>query len=122
MEYLNKLYIGRLNRRTYLAGGLIIGVAYWLISYVVRLLGSNIIFNLVYLVLLILVVAFVFSLSARRFHDLGKSGWLSLLMLIPVVNFFVWLFLLLAPGKSGSNLYGTQPADAFELEKIYQYK
>ena len=39
------------------------------------------------------IVAFI-----RRWHDLGKSGWFTLLMLIPLVNFLVLLYLLFASG------------------------
>lgn len=35
----------------------------------------------------------------RRFHNLGKSGWWSLLMLVPLVNFGTLIVLFLAPGK-----------------------
>ncbi len=34
----------------------------------------------------------------RRCHDLGKSGWFILLLLIPFVGFFIALYLWFAPG------------------------
>lgn len=46
---------------------------------------------------------------AKRWHDLGMSGWMVLTLLIPFVNLLVLLFLGLAPGKPAANRYGTPP-------------
>ena len=43
---------------------------------------------------------------ARRWHDLGLFGGLSLLSFIPFVDFAVFVYLLFAPGKPGPNRYG----------------
>lgn len=61
-------------------------------------------------------VAFIFlmlpaayiSLAAgsKRCHDLGKSGWLQLLSIIPGVNLIFGLYLLFAKGSPQSNQYG----------------
>ena len=52
-----------------------------------------------------LVVAFLISLSAwiRRFHDMDQTGWLVLLIFIPLVNLALFFILLLAPGTPGPN-------------------
>lgn len=39
-----------------------------------------------------------FVLAVGRFHDVGSSGWWSLLLLVPVVNLIVWAYLMFAPG------------------------
>lgn len=49
-------------------------------------------------------------LARRRFNDMNKTGWLSLLMLIPIVNFFVFLWLVFGPGDAQSNDFGPAPA------------
>lgn len=54
----------------------------------------------------IAMIAYGFILSKRRLNDLNQTGWLSLLMLIPVVNFILALFLWFAPGDAGQNKYG----------------
>ncbi len=40
------------------------------------------------------------TVSVRRLHDLGHSGWAILIGLIPIVNLFFSLYLFLAPGRS----------------------
>ncbi len=54
-------------------------------------------------------VVFMFILAKRRLNDLNQSGWLSLLLLIPLVNIFIGLWLIFAPGTKQHNSYGAQP-------------
>lgn len=44
-------------------------------------------------------------IAVKRFHDLGKSGWFSLLLFLPLLNVFVFLYLLLFPGKEAPTPY-----------------
>lgn len=54
-------------------------------------------------------------LVVRRLHDLNKSGWMGLLLFIPVVQFFFMIYLLLASGTTGPNEYGpVRPATFIE--------
>jgi len=46
------------------------------------------------------------AVSVRRLHDTGRSGWMLLVLLIPVLG-IVWLFdLLLSDGTPGKNRFG----------------
>ena len=57
------------------------------------------------------------TLSIRRFHDMGQSGWLvllfMLLMFIPLIGLIAGLFqfiwLLFGGGTAGANKYGQDP-------------
>lgn len=52
------------------------------------------------------------AVAVRRLHDIGKSGWLLLLMLIPFVNFvvvFVLLYFYLKDSDRGVNKFGPSP-------------
>lgn len=42
----------------------------------------------------------------RRLHDMNRTGWWSLLGLVPYVNGIFVLFLILVPGTDGVNDYG----------------
>ncbi|MBR2519581.1 MAG: DUF805 domain-containing protein [Selenomonadaceae bacterium] len=55
-----------------------------------------------------------YMLMIRRLHDLNKTGWLALLVLVPVVNVFFALYLLFAPGSVGANDYGADPLECVE--------
>ena len=45
-------------------------------------------------------VYIAFIAVVRRFHDMGKSGWWSLLMLVPLVNFVTLIVLLFSSGQT----------------------
>jgi uncharacterized membrane protein YhaH (DUF805 family) len=44
----------------------------------------------------------MFMLTIQRAHDFNTTGWLSILMLIPLVNFIFWFI----PGTDGENRFG----------------
>lgn len=48
----------------------------------------------------------MFTLAVRRINDFDTSGWLSLLLLVPLLNFFFVLALWFVPGSQGANRYG----------------
>jgi uncharacterized membrane protein YhaH (DUF805 family) len=50
------------------------------------------------------------SFATRRLHDIGKSGWWQLLMLIPLAGFVLIYFL--AQKSEGDNEYGPTPIPA----------
>ena len=57
------------------------------------------------------------SVSVRRLHDIGKSGWWILLAIIPIVNFigiFVILVFTLMEGEEHPNQYGNVPTNTLE--------
>ena len=47
-----------------------------------------------------------FALTARRLHDLGVTGWFSLLMIVPGANLIMIIVLLIARGEDNDNRYG----------------
>lgn len=48
--------------------------------------------------------------TIRRLNDLNRTGWMSLLWFVPVVNLVFWLYLTFASGDEGYNDYGV-PAE-----------
>ena len=49
------------------------------------------------------------SLTIRRLHDIGVSGWFMLLMFVPIINFFFWLYISFKDSQPGHNEYGPNP-------------
>ena len=67
-----------------------------------------------YVYLLYTLALFIPSLAVvvRRLHDVGKSGWMYLLIFIPLIG-FIWLFVLaVTNGDKGDNKYGKDPKEA----------
>ncbi len=51
-------------------------------------------------------IYYSFIFTIRRLHDRNQSGWLSLLMLVPLVNFILFIYLCCAKGDAAANNYG----------------
>ncbi len=103
---------GRVGRVRYIAYS--IGVTFlWifligiLAAIAVPLLGSD---NPVIMMVLgglyyIGIIVYQFMVSIQRVHDFNSSGWLSLIILIPLVPIILWFI----PGTDGENNYGNPP-------------
>jgi uncharacterized membrane protein YhaH (DUF805 family) len=49
------------------------------------------------------------AVGIRRLHDIGKSGWMLLIALIPLIG-AIWLLVLMATDSNpGDNKYGPNP-------------
>ena len=49
------------------------------------------------------------AVSARRLHDVGKSGWFLLFNLIPLFGWAYLIYLYVQPGTVGPNEFGPDP-------------
>jgi uncharacterized membrane protein YhaH (DUF805 family) len=52
----------------------------------------------------------------RRMHDQDRSGWLLLLMFVPILGWFAVLVFLLLAGTPGPNRYGPDPKNPYDIE------
>lgn len=48
----------------------------------------------------------------RRLHDLGKTGWWILFIMIPVIGWIVGIYWFVHKGDDGQNAYGADPLTA----------
>lgn len=46
------------------------------------------------------------AVTIRRLHDIGKSGWMQLVILIPLIGWIWFLVLMANEGEAGRNQYG----------------
>jgi len=54
------------------------------------------------------------GVTARRLHDINKSGWLILVALIPLIGEIILIIWLARQGDATENQYGPVPQDNFE--------
>ena len=85
-------------------GSIIVGIVVGLIC---SLLGS---FGSVLSVLISLVLAVpAIAMWVRRLHDIGKSGWLLLVSLVPLVGCILLIVWACKDGDEDDNQYGSNP-------------
>lgn len=111
-----RYFSGRAGRVAYLFGLVAPTAAFFAITWAFGLLQVsfgdlriNLLFYILTLVSLALMTLAWFSAVVKRLHDLGQTGWLSLLGLIPVVNLAGGALLLFLPGQPQINRYGPPP-------------
>ena len=130
-------YKGRIGRQRYLINSMIIGIVLWIFNIIFSFLAFPIIvsrvvgepalalsgkmsyFSILSLTLLtvflivILVVAVEYLILSlvvsKRFHDLNKSGWHCLALLVPFYNVYLTIGLIFQRGTDGPNNYGDDP-------------
>ena len=103
---------GRIGRVRYLAYTFGLSLVLGLVIVVVMGMLAMISVELMMLgfILYIPLLAATLVVAARRLNDLGHTGWLSLLTLVPVLNFFFGLWLIFGAGNNGPNQYGLAPS------------
>lgn len=69
--------------------------------------------SLVYFLLTVSAVIPSLAVWTRRMHDVNKSGWSWLWLLLPVIGWILIFKRLVKPGDSGRNKYGDPDNDLF---------
>lgn len=103
---------GRIGRLRYLAyqlgSGILLFVLMAILSAVFGAI-SPLLMSLIPLPLFPLHFANIIIFGRRRLNDLGHSGWLILVLFIPLLNFLFSLYLAFGKGDEASNEYGPPP-------------
>lgn len=121
----------RINRLTFIASFLLsfIFTYFSLFLYAVLLSTneapeSNNGTSLVGLILLFVVLIYLLLVYLRslvfRCRDIGISPWFILLILVPLVNLIVLLFLVFKPGQVSANNYGESHA-GLRLKRVFLF-
>ena len=61
------------------------------------------------------------AVGIRRLHDTGRSGWLYLLVLIPIVGGIIVIVFLCQDSQPGRNAYGFNPKQGRHIEEDYDF-
>lgn len=49
------------------------------------------------------------AVTVRRLHDVGKSGWMYFIILIPIIGIIWFIILMVKDSEPGSNKWGENP-------------
>jgi uncharacterized membrane protein YhaH (DUF805 family) len=127
-KYILTSFSGRLNRQPFWLGIVILMVAQWLVMLVLgMLLGTSMMGvdpNMTpdevsamatrgSIPLIIAALLFLYpslAIYTKRWHDRNKSGWWTLILLVPLVG-FVWVLVECGflRGTEGTNRFGPDP-------------
>ncbi len=106
----SKLYInssGRCSRKFYWIFGLlpflVLGI---LLGISIQVLQLN---PVIVFAILLLSMWPALAMQIKRWHDMGLSGWFSLLSFLPYLGFAVGIIVGFIPGKAGVNKSGPDP-------------
>lgn len=109
---------GRFGRLSYLAWNMLLGFFLMFCGVLAAFIVPNMMANMSYgaspsigffvpiILIYIILLYFTYIFAIRRLHDLNKTGWLSLVLLIPLVGIFFWIYISCAKGDEGNNNYG----------------
>ena len=116
-------FSGRIGRLRYLSYSFVAMVFLYLILGLVTIFtggtfgstgGTPERINALTFVPLIIITALIsiecIILAVRRLNDMDNSGWLCLLLFLPLVGFIFWLYLILGSGTKEKNRYGLPPS------------
>ncbi|TIV62628.1 MAG: DUF805 domain-containing protein, partial [Mesorhizobium sp.] len=112
-KYLLTSFDGRINRAKFWAGiGIFIAIA--IVAFILdSILGTRFTTNsgaqvgAIGILVTLASIYFAIALYAKRWHDRNKSGWWTLIGLIPIIG-GIWLLIELGilEGTRGANQYG----------------
>jgi len=112
-KYLYTSFDGRINRAKFWAGvGVLfaIGVVAMILDAMLGLQVGDSGAGIISLITSLASIYFALALYAKRWHDRDKSGWWSLIALVPLIG-AIWLIVELGilEGVRGANRYGPDP-------------
>jgi uncharacterized membrane protein YhaH (DUF805 family) len=102
---------GRIGRLRYLAWSLVLVLACipvfaaTAIGFAISEILGAILVGLAVIAMLVVAV----QIGVQRLHDIGWSGWLYLLTLVPIVGAVMSLLMLVVPGSEAANRFGPPP-------------
>ena len=123
---------GRFGRFSYLAWNCLLAIVAVIIIGIFAVIFATTFINMqsvnfgggmIFLaVIYIAIFYFTFVFTIRRLYDRNHTGWLSLLMLVPLANVILMLYLIFAPGDDRSNSYGSpRPTAGWEAVLAWIY-
>ena len=108
-------FSGRARRKEYWMFTLfnvIFGIAAMVLDNVLGIAMGEIGYGPLYAIYALAMLIPGLAVAVRRLHDVGKSGWMILVALIPLVGAIWLLVLMVKDSDPGENGYGPNPKEA----------
>lgn len=118
MQIFNEIFKtdGRLNRKRYLTYMIILAVTASISMFVMSSMATFFTGDPNSAPVMLITLAWALIAGAgnvmmiiRRLHDLGKSGYFTLLVFVPFIGIIFSIALFFIPGQVGRNEYGPDP-------------
>jgi uncharacterized membrane protein YhaH (DUF805 family) len=121
-QWLFTSFEGRINRAKFWLGSIVL----WVLSLITNVVVSTVfgvqyaegdlfpdmapVAWLIWIIIMLALTYATLAVWAKRWHDRDKSGWWSLIVLVPFIG-AVWILVELGclPGTVGPNRYGPDP-------------
>ena len=103
-------FSGRSSRSEYW-WWMLASILFQIICTIIAVLG-NVGVAAIFPILLVLPTA---TMIVRRLHDLEKSGWWFLIVLIPLFGILYLIYLFIQEGDLNENIYGPVPTNILQL-------
>jgi|WetSurMetagenome_2_1015567.scaffolds.fasta_scaffold00373_25 uncharacterized membrane protein YhaH (DUF805 family) len=114
-------FSGRARRKEYWMFALfnmIFIIVAMILDNVLGLTVGGLPYGLFYFLYALVIIIPGLAVSVRRLHDIGKSGWMILISLIPIVGGIWLLVLMLTDSNPGDNEYGVNPKTVADNEIV----
>ncbi len=105
---------GRARRKEYWMFALfniIFSIVAMILDNILGTTMENAAYGLFYILYGLAVLIPALAVSVRRLHDVGKSGWMILIALIPIIGGIWLLVLMVTDSNPGENKYGPNPKE-----------
>ena len=109
---------GRSSRSEYWWVQLLNFIVAFVLSFVGTIIGGESMTNILVGVYFLAIIIPMIALIIRRFHDLGQTGWLTILAFIPIVSLGILIWFIF-PGTNGPNKYGPDPLDPHNNMRVF---
>jgi uncharacterized membrane protein YhaH (DUF805 family) len=107
-------FSGRARRKEYwmfVLFNMIFGIVAIILDNILGLTAGELPYGVFYFLYVLAVLIPGLAVFVRRLHDVGKSGWMILIALIPIIGAIWLLVLMVTDSNPGENQYGVNPKE-----------
>jgi len=114
-------FSGRASRKEYWMFALfniIFFIVASFLNHFIRTDNEVSVFALFYTLYVLAILIPSLAVSVRRLHDIGKSGWMILISLIPTIGAIWLLVLMITDSDPEENQYGPKPKESYSVDSV----